>query len=62
MTFSLPSPLSLLQLPNDKLCKSHDVMQRKLKKDCDPGGGYSLIWAIKVCAAPKGRGFQPFWS
>ena len=26
------------------------------------GGGYSLIWAIEVCAAPKGRVFQPFWS
>ena len=25
-------------------------------------GGYSLIWAIKVCAAPKGMVFQPFWS
>ena len=29
----------------------------------DPGGGgYSLIWAILVCAAPKGMVFQPFWS
>ena len=27
-----------------------------------PGGGYSLIWAIKVCATPKGRVFQPFWA
>ena len=26
------------------------------------GGGYSLIWAIYVCAAPKGMVFQPFWS
>ena len=26
------------------------------------GGGYSLIWAIQVCAAPKGMVFQPFWS
>ena len=27
------------------------------------GGGYSLIWAIlKVCAARKGRVFQPLWS
>ena len=24
--------------------------------------GYSLIWAISVCSAPKGRVFQPFWS
>ena len=26
------------------------------------GRGYSLIWAIKVCEAPKGMVFQPFWS
>ena len=26
------------------------------------GGGYSLIWAIWVFAAPKGTVFQPFWS
>ena len=26
------------------------------------GGGYSLIRAIWVCAAPKGMVFQPFWS
>ena len=26
------------------------------------GGGYSLIWAILVCAAPKGTVFQPLWS
>ena len=26
------------------------------------GGEYSLIWAIKVCAALKGMVFQPFWS
>ena len=25
-------------------------------------GGYSPTWAILVCAAPKGRGFAPFWS
>ena len=27
-----------------------------------PGGGgeYSLIWDIQVCAAPKGRVFEPF--
>ena len=24
-------------------------------------GGYSLIWPIQVCAAPKGKVFQPFW-
>ena len=24
-------------------------------------GGYSLIKAIWVCAAPKGRVFGPFW-
>ena len=24
------------------------------------GGGYSLIWAIWVCAAPMGMVFQPF--
>ena len=24
--------------------------------------GYSLIWAIEVCAAPKGMVFLPFWS
>ena len=23
-------------------------------------GGYSLIWAIQVCATPKGMVFQPF--
>ena len=27
-----------------------------------PPGGYSLIWAIQICAAPKGMVFQPFWS
>ena len=26
------------------------------------GGGHSLTWAILVCAALKGRVFQPFWS
>ena len=26
------------------------------------GGGYSLIWAIEVCAAPKDMVFQLFWS
>ena len=28
----------------------------------DTRGGYSLIWALQVCAAPKGRVFQLFWS
>ena len=27
-----------------------------------PPGGDSLIWAIQVCAAPKGMVFQPFWA
>ena len=34
----------------------------QMYSDCVPGGGYSLIQAIQVCAAPKGMLFQPFWS
>ena len=26
------------------------------------GGGYSLFYAILVCAVPKGMVFDPFWS
>ena len=33
-----------------------------LRKVIFTSRGYSVIWAIKVCAAPKGMGFEQFWS
>ena len=58
-----------------KRSRSMEVTPAMLKKSCQflffqinsvvaqPGGrGYSLLWAIYVCAAPKGMVFQPFWS
>ena len=32
------------------------------EQSIDREGKYSLIWAIKVCAAPKGMVLWPFWS
>ena len=36
-------------------------------RTCSNSGGvtpgeHSLIWAIQLCAAPKGMNFRPFWS
>ena len=49
-----------LKLAYDRVL--HRVTNLHLERSHPVGGGYSLIWAIQVCAAPKGRVFQPFWS
>ena len=36
------------------------VLERSLSSR--GGLGYSILWAIWVCAAPKGMVFEPFWS
>ena len=43
-------------------CLATDLREDRLVQRPGRGGGYSLIWAIKVCVAPKGMVFQPFWS
>ena len=34
----------------------------KVSSVAPPGGGYSFIWAIQVCAATEGMVFRVFWS
>ena len=67
-TYGLPvygavdSDLAVIQNVLDGCFKRKNTSKKKGIRDRGGGGAYSLIWAIKVCAAPKGRVFQPFCS
>lgn len=59
---------STKEIKNDHLWKvyANTVHYRINKRTVDVsksnGGGGGGVQAIEVCATPKGRNFQPFWS
>ena len=50
------------RVPVDLIFRLQVVFSKVIVDITISPGGYSLNWAIQVCAAPKGRVFQPFWS